>query len=222
MATHAPIMGAGKRAPKMPENLSSPIATLRALRISSAPWLKGNGERPNLPGHVFVYVRFSGESREEAEAYRDGYGQSVDSVHDWAEVIEYRHKHLSEETAGEPTMSVATPIAALRALPPGTLAAKWRQLERQWEDLDRVRRLADLFAAFDKDDMELGAELLIAEMDARAGDPDLEPNGDELDHSAAEDDGDCYAFVPGPGCPISDPGEDDYADDGMTVLRCAL
>jgi hypothetical protein len=43
-------------------------------------------------------------------------------------------------------------------------------------------------------------------MDAIAGDPDVEPNGDELDGDGGEDD---FMEHPGdlPGCPIADPAE---------------
>lgn len=63
-------------------------------------WIATGGKKPILPSHVFVYVRFAGDSREEAEAYRDGYGQSVDSVHSWADTIEYRRKHPAAALAG--------------------------------------------------------------------------------------------------------------------------
>lgn len=61
-------------------------------------WIPTGGKKPILPSDVFVYVRFAGDSREEAEAYRDGYGQSVDSVHSWADTIEYRRKHPAPMT----------------------------------------------------------------------------------------------------------------------------
>jgi len=48
------------------------------------------------------------------------------------------------------------------------------------------------------------------------GDPDLEPNGDELDGSLGEDDFCLHNALPGPGCPISDPDSavDDRPCDG--------
>jgi hypothetical protein len=53
------------------------------------------------------------------------------------------------------------------------------------------------------------AEALVALMDAVAGDPDVEPNGDELDGSNAEDEEGNFhlSHTSGLGCPISDPGE---------------
>ena len=42
------------------------------------------------------------------------------------------------------------------------------------------------------------------------GDPDLEPNGDELDGSLGEDDFCLHNALPGSGCPISDPGGDEH------------
>lgn len=65
-----------------------------AAETGEAAWIRGAGRKPDLPDHMFVYVHFTGESREEAEAFRGGYGQSIDSVHNWAEVIEYRVKPL--------------------------------------------------------------------------------------------------------------------------------
>jgi hypothetical protein len=100
------------------------------------------------------------------------------------------------------------PIALLRALPAGPLARKYQ----------RLKELADLFAAFDRDDMEAAVDLLLAQMDADDGDPDVEPNGDELDGGNAEDEegtgsnGSNFALA---GCPISDPPEEDDADTGI-------
>lgn len=55
-------------------------------------------------------------------------------------------------------------------------------------------------------------ERAIDHMDQQDGDPDLEPNGDELDTGNAEDEH--WTAAPwgmgGPGCPISDPGEDEH------------
>lgn len=63
-------------------------------------------------------------------------------------------------------------------------------------------------------------ELLIVELDARDGDPDVEANGDELDGDQGAED----AFMShsqhmaGPGCAISDPdfAVDDFPIDDMT------
>ena len=47
-------------------------------------------------------------------------------------------------------------------------------------------------------------------LDEMDGDPDVELNGDETDHSGGEDDCDptCERILGlGPGCPLSDPGE---------------
>lgn len=65
--------------------------------------------------------------------------------------------------------------------------------------------------------------ILIDVLDLLGGDPDLEPNGDELDGTGAEDDF-CPQKAPrslqGPGCPLADPDEavddkgcDDTNDD---------
>lgn len=97
-------------------------------------------------------------------------------------------------------ISLAPPIALLRALPPGPLAQRYAKL----------KHLADLFAAFDRDDMELGVELLLAQLDAEDGDPDREHDGDELDGDpVAEDEFTSHALDTmwgGPGCPLSECG----------------
>ncbi|MCR5872282.1 MULTISPECIES: hypothetical protein [unclassified Sphingomonas] len=55
-------------------------------------------------------------------------------------------------------------------------------------------------------------ERAIEQMDEQDGDPDFEPDGDELDTGNAEDEH--WTGRPrgmgGPGCPISDPGEDEH------------
>ncbi len=47
-------------------------------------------------------------------------------------------------------------------------------------------------------------ESLVSTLDIAAGDPDLEPNGDELDGDGGEDDF-MQHNADGPGCPIADP-----------------
>lgn len=56
-----------------------------------------------------------------------------------------------------------------------------------------------------RDSLALAIETLIAVLDAIDGDPDLEPNGDELDGNWSEDDW-MHHYGSGPGCPVSDPG----------------
>ena len=57
-------------------------------------------------------------------------------------------------------------------------------------------------------------EQLIDRLDTIDGDSDIEPNGDELDGTGAEDDYQtgCEVAGPFPGCPISDPSEDGDSD----------
>ena len=59
------------------------------------------------------------------------------------------------------------------------------------------------------------AQRAIDRLDELDGDPDLELNGDELDGSLGEDDFHSPSTSPwtGPGCPISDPGEDEDHDE---------
>lgn len=56
-------------------------------------------------------------------------------------------------------------------------------------------------------ELEALTERLLVALDQLEGDPDLEPNGDELDGDAAEDDfmDHSYRFRTEPGCPIADP-----------------
>jgi hypothetical protein len=57
------------------------------------------------------------------------------------------------------------------------------------------------------------AEIILRRLDDTDGDPDLSPDGDELDGSLAEDDFSLQGTgLSGPGCPLSDPGEDDDPD----------
>lgn len=95
--------------------------------------------------------------------------------------------------------------------------------------------------AMQPDDIAIAVDALIAQLDARAGDPDLEDDtedrdivdephdtdGDEEDHNGSEDDFVVHAFT-GPGCPIADPGgtdinggcdqrEEDDEDDGAAL-----
>lgn len=73
--------------------------------------------------------------------------------------------------------------------------------------------ISDAIPRLSRDALEGLVEDLIDRLDRADGDPDIEPNGDELDGSGtAEDD-----YQPGydnvrPGCPISDPPEEDDQD----------
>lgn len=61
----------------------------------------------------------------------------------------------------------------------------------------------------EREAIEAAVEHLIDLLDQMDGDPDQEPNGDELDGINSEDDWwDHAAWSGEPGCPISDPGED--------------
>ncbi len=56
---------------------------------------------------------------------------------------------------------------------------------------------------------------MIEALDTMDGDTDVEANGDELDGSLGEDDFHGHGTTPwtGPGCPVSDPGEDEGHDE---------
>lgn len=86
----------------------------------------------------------------------------------------------------------------------------------------RLAQFMRMVDAFNRDEIETAVEVLIAQLDAREGDPDLENidedggnitdephdcDGDEEDHNSSEDDFIVHAFADyGPGCPLSDPG----------------
>jgi hypothetical protein len=74
--------------------------------------------------------------------------------------------------------------------------------------------IAQAIPRLSRTDLEILTERLIDELDLRAGDSDIEPNGDERDGSMAEDDfhqqGENWRMYPG--CPLADPGE---PDDGI-------
>jgi hypothetical protein len=67
--------------------------------------------------------------------------------------------------------------------------------------------ISRVLARLDREQLAGFIEVAIELLDVAAGDPDLELNGDEEDGTRAEDDFGCPS-ANGPGCPISDPGED--------------
>ena len=87
--------------------------------------------------------------------------------------------------------------------------------------------LFDLPAAIGKHEAARGIadtiEGLIAFLDELGGDPDTEPNGDELDGTAGEDDFYPHSnWLAQPGCPISDPdvcSAGDHGDGQATAPR---
>jgi hypothetical protein len=68
-----------------------------------------------------------------------------------------------------------------------------------------------ILSRFDRDQLAGFIAVAIDLLDAADGDSDIEPNGDELDGSRAEDDFIRHIELGGPGCPFSDPAEDDDA-----------
>ncbi|SNT07286.1 hypothetical protein SAMN06295912_13626 [Sphingomonas laterariae] len=67
--------------------------------------------------------------------------------------------------------------------------------------------LGETLTRLDRGSLEDVIEFAIDLLDAFDDDPDIEPNGDELDGTAAEDDfiSHNYSWRREPGCPISDP-----------------
>src|SRR5579875_3446662 len=59
--------------------------------------------------------------------------------------------------------------------------------------------------------IEKAVEAFLARLDEMDGDPDVEPNGDELDGNNLEDDFMRHADN-GPGCPVADQGEYAYTE----------
>ena len=79
----------------------------------------------------------------------------------------------------------------------------------------RLAQWVRMIDAFERDDVERAVDMLIDRLDAAAGDPDLEPNGDELDGNGCEDDFGRHKPDGLAGCPIADPGathEDSMGD----------
>jgi hypothetical protein len=81
--------------------------------------------------------------------------------------------------------------------------------------------IAQAIPKLTRHDLEALTERLIDYLDEQDSDPDIEPNGDELDGSNAEDDygHTCNSGIYShPGCPIADPDTacDDYGCDGET------
>lgn len=81
--------------------------------------------------------------------------------------------------------------------------------------------IAQAIPKLTRHDLEALTERLIDYLDEQDSDPDIEPNGDELDGSNAEDDysgGSNTGIYSHPGCPIADPDTacDDYGCDGET------
>ena len=62
-------------------------------------------------------------------------------------------------------------------------------------------------AQFDRTSLEGFISVAIGLLDVVDGDPEMELNGDESDHTGSEE---CfvehYCYEPGAGCPVSDPG----------------
>lgn len=96
--------------------------------------------------------------------------------------------------------------------------------------------IAQAIPKLSRHDLEALTERLIDYLDEQDGDLDIEPNGDELDGTGAEDDygsGSNHGIYSHPGCPIADPDTacDDYGcdddtdteqDDAVTCLRYGL
>jgi hypothetical protein len=85
--------------------------------------------------------------------------------------------------------------------------------------------IAQAIPKLTRHDLVALTERLIDRLDELEPDPDIEPNGDEMDCTAAEDDFYPHSNWRGePGCPISDPGgvaegEDDEEPDQSATLN---
>ena len=76
-------------------------------------------------------------------------------------------------------------------------------LRRDATPIERV------LSTFDRAQLSGFIEVALALLDLADGDPDIEPNGDELDGTAGEDDFYPHSnWLAQPGCPIGDPGGD--------------
>ena len=80
-----------------------------------------------------------------------------------------------------------------------------------------------LLGRFDRIQLEGFIAIAIELLDLADGDPDVEPNGDELDGNLGEDDfhHQNAGWLGEPGCPVSDPGGDplDDGEDDAGIVR---
>lgn len=103
--------------------------------------------------------------------------------------------------------AVTPPPSANRAMP-------WRRSRRRpWHRLDRLASPHAVLAtipSLPRAELARITERLIDRMDELDGDSDVELNGDERDGTGAEDDfcDQNADWLEHPGCPVSDPGED--------------
>lgn len=74
--------------------------------------------------------------------------------------------------------------------------------------------IARILALYQRDQLAGFIEVAIGLLDLADGDPDIEPNGDELDGTGGEDDFMDHAHA-GPGCPVSDPDACAAGDDNL-------
>jgi hypothetical protein len=65
----------------------------------------------------------------------------------------------------------------------------------------------------DRRTLETLAEVIVALLDIAEPEPDVEPNGDELDGNGSEDDFMLHYTDDAGGCPLSDPGGGDVVDE---------
>ena len=85
----------------------------------------------------------------------------------------------------------------------------------RFEPQGRLAQFMRMVDAFERDEVESAVDRLIALLDERDGDPDLEDGGD-ADTNNAEDElltGGVEANVSGAGCSLSDPGDHSYPDN---------
>ena len=76
------------------------VHDVEAIPLAGTPttpgssWMTTNGEDPGLSPSTFVFARYEGETRQQAEDSRKGYGEPADGVR-WASVAEYRLKRAA-------------------------------------------------------------------------------------------------------------------------------
>lgn len=93
-----------------------------------------------------------------------------------------------------------------------------RRQRRRWLRGDDVVTAGQLLAAIPslpRAELSRLTDRLIDRMDELDGDADVEANGDELDGTGGEDDFVDHSanWLGYPGCPVSDPGEDDHLQE---------
>lgn len=90
-------------------------------------------------------------------------------------------------------------------------SSRWRRDRRPHPTMTSLRAALAIIPSLPRPVLDRLTQRCIDRLDEMDGDLDLGPNGDELDGTGGEDDFVSYMLVDNsPGCPLSDPGEDNH------------